>query len=167
MLKIFGAFCFVIAGAFYGASESEKLKNRFALCSRIRDFLTQIHIKIRCCGTDVFELVREFKASEAFSELNFIMNLPSEFVPGTDFHELWRSAIEKDSSLGSDEKKLLFSFGESLGTSDIAGQLMTIEEALETLHDIEDKRFAEYNRKGRLYRSLGTLAGVMVGILLI
>ena len=58
-------------------------------------------------------------------------------------------------------------FGEIIGTSDIAGQLASIEAITAELEAVEIRRRDDYIRKSRLYRSTGTLLGVMAGILII
>lgn len=167
MFRVVGAICFILAGAVLGANESGKLKKKCVICGEIRELFTQLHIKIRYSAPDVYELIGELRGLALFSNLDFIGRLPSEFSPDINFHENWQKAVSSDASLGEDEKRLLISFGAVLGTSDIDGQLMAIEEAIETLSGIEDRRIEEYSRKGKLYRSLGMLSGVMVGILLI
>lgn len=167
MLKILGAICLVFAGAVYGTSKSEALKINCAICREIRDLLTEISVYIRYRGLNVYEISRELNTSDRFQHLDFIGKLPTEYVPSEDFHALWNRAVDNDSCMGADEKALLRSFGAVLGTSDIDGQLLSVEGALEDLKKTEDKRSEEYRRKGKLYRSLGMLFGVMAGILFI
>lgn len=167
MIKFLGIIFLLLSGSAYGAFESGKLKRNCIICSEIRELFTQIHIKIRYSGIDVYEIVHELKKSGLYYNIDFIRNLPDEFTPDCNFHNIWKKAIINDMSLGDDEKMLLSSYGEVLGTTDIAGQLMSTEEALDKLSKIEEKRNEEYKRKGKLYRSLGMLSGVMIGILLI
>ncbi len=167
MIKLLGALCFVFAGAIYGAEKSSSLKNKCTGCREIRSLIVKISILIRYRGLNVYEIVRELKASSDIVNLSFIENLPSEFKAGSDFHKLWCTAVENDISIGKDESKILCKFGNVLGTSDIEGQLLSIESILEELKNIEQIRQDEYRRKGKLYRSLGVLFGVMTGILLI
>ena len=44
---------------------------------------------------------------------------------------------------------------------------MTIQSAIETMSSIESRRSEEYLKKGRLYRSIGALFGLMTGIILV
>lgn len=167
MLRILGAVFLVFAGAVLGASKSDSLKARYAACREIRELLVQISVLVRYRGLNVYEISHELMISDRYKQLDFIKKLPSEYEPDTDFRLKWAEAVNSDSCIGDDEKKLLCSFGAGLGTSDIQGQLMAVETVLEALRRIEDKRCEEYNRKGKLYRSLGMLFGVMTGILLI
>lgn len=167
MIKILGALCFVFAGAIYGAEKSASLKNKCTCCQEIRSLIVKISVMIRYRGLNVYEIVRELKESSDIHMLQFIEKLPSEFIAGSDFHNLWCTAVESEISMGEDESKILCKFGNALGTSDIEGQLLSIESVLEELKSIEQMRQDEYRRKGKLYRSLGMLFGVMTGILLI
>ena len=61
----------------------------------------------------------------------------------------------------------MIDFGNFFGTSDIEGQLTSIDSSLERLHEIQKVRCEDYKRKGKLYRSIGMLFGVMAGIIVI
>ncbi|HAP79391.1 MAG TPA: hypothetical protein DCQ78_04360 [Ruminococcus sp.] len=59
------------------------------------------------------------------------------------------------------------SFGEKFGSSYIQGEISGIEMLSENIIIIKNKRFQEYEKKGRLFRSVGLLAGIMTGILIL
>nr|WP_242823071.1 stage III sporulation protein AB [Ruminococcus flavefaciens] len=67
----------------------------------------------------------------------------------------------------AEEKKLLIDFGNILGTTDIEGQISSIAAQITLMEGLREQRMAEYRQKGRLYRSLGVMAGVMIGIIII
>ena len=72
-----------------------------------------------------------------------------------------------EGNLPEDEQRILLAFGEMIGTSDLQGQLTSISGFEAELDTLEKRRKEDFLRKGRLYRSAGTLFGVMAGILVI
>ena len=62
---------------------------------------------------------------------------------------------------------MLISFGKTFGTSDTEGQLLSAEQASERIYDIEKQRSEEYLKKGKLFRSVGVLFGIMAGIMIV
>lgn len=167
MFKVIGFICFVLAGAIGGTSLSDKLKYMSESSREIHSMLTQILIMIRFRGLNVFEIFHELHQTDAYPHLNFINNLPENYECGVDFYDIWSDAVLNDKKLGKDEQDLLLSFGAMLGRSDIEGQVMSIESAIENVKILELRRSDEYQRKGKLYRSVGMLFGTMAGIMII
>lgn len=167
LLKLMGFICFVSAGAVVGITKSTQLKTMRDSCREICEMLIQVSIMIRHRGLDVYEIFNEILSSGGYRCLMFLNKLPDKYRPGENFHEIWRDAVSSDKTIGDEEKQQLLSFGENLGTSDIEGQLMSIESVIELIKQIEQKRNEEYYRKGRLYRSVGLLFGVIAGIMVV
>lgn len=167
MVKIIGFICVVLCGAGGGAIMSEKLRHLRESSRQIHGMLIQVSVMIRYRALNVYEIVRELHCSGSYPELEFLRELPESYEAGADFTELWAKAVENDNGIGAEEKRLLTAFGAELGTSDIDGQLMTIQSAIESMSGIESRRSEEYRAKGRLYRSIGALFGLMTGIVLI
>lgn len=160
------ALLFSAAGAAAGAAGSEKLRHDRDISRSIGTLLRHISSLIRSTGMDVYRLSSELKRTECLSGLGFIRKLPERFEPETDYHSLWHDAVDGE-SYKSDEKRILYDLGDELGSSDIAGQLAAIDRLEQEIADIEAARTEDLNKKGRLYRSVGTLFGVMAGILII
>ena len=80
---------------------------------------------------------------------------------------MWKDAVNSQKNLPEDIKRILNDFGSTLGQSDIEGQLVAIGAIAENAEILEKKYSEMYSQKGRLYRSVGMLFGVMVGILII
>lgn len=156
----------VIFGALIGIKASDNLKKRCEHCALIIEMINRIGILIKYRSLSVYEISSELKMSRTFEKLDFIKNLPEEFS-GESFSSLWIRAVEEDCSLGDEEKELLISFSEVFGVSDIEGQLSSVLMLKENLKSIQEKRCFEYEKKGKLYRSLGIIAGVMTGIIIL
>ncbi|MDE5771495.1 MAG: stage III sporulation protein AB, partial [Ruminococcus sp.] len=133
----------------------------------IREMFINSAMLIRCRAVDVYYLSSELRQNGQLFRLTFLNDIPQNYSQSDDFHEIWRNAVNSQKNLPDDEKKLLCDFGEILGRSDIEGQIVSINALEETAVMLEKKRSESYSQKGRLYRSIGMLFGVMVGILVI
>lgn len=167
LFRIVAAVLFSTAGGIAGLSFSERLKNELELCRSIREMLMSSAMIIRCRAVDVYALSSELRQNRQLFRLTFLNEIPESYNQNDDFHEIWRNAVNSQKNLPYNEKKLLCDFGEILGRSDIDGQLVAIDALEETAVILEKKRSEAYSRKGKLYRSVGMLFGVMVGILVI
>lgn len=167
LLKVIAAIMFALAGAALGFSKANRLREALEICRETSAFVEKSAILIRYQGLSVYELSSELKKSADLSMLSFINALPETFHEGENFHILWKKAVNSQTDIPDDERKLILRFGDVLGTSDIEGQLVSIEGIRQELSELEKRRFDRFIQKGRLYRSVGTLFGVMAGILVI
>jgi len=167
MIKLLAFICFVMSGGIAGASISDKLRRRKEMCNDLQSILTQISVMIRYQALTVYEIANELHKNESFKNIKFLQELPAEYKPDVNFHEEWRKAVCNDSDMPEEEKNVMIDFGNFFGTSDIEGQLTSIDSSLERLHEIQKVRCEDYKRKGKLYRSIGMLFGVMAGIIVI
>jgi stage III sporulation protein AB len=98
--------------------------------------------------------------------LDFIKELVSISENEADIHKAWSEAVKK-SVFGNEEREIMLLFGNMLGTSDINGQVSAIELYKKRLDNLFNELKTEYESKGRMYRSVGVLIGIMAGILLV
>ena len=167
MLRFISAILFTAAGATVGVMLSQNLAAEREMCRETGDLLRSTALQIRHRGSDVYELSSGLKTSRALSALTFVRNLPERYQFGEDFHEMWKKALDSQSGIPDEERRILSRLGEILGTSDIEGQLSSIVLLEDELMAVKEKREDNYRRKGKLFRSVGVLAGVMTGILVI
>ena len=164
LFRLIAALIFTSAGCVAGAAFSLRLREKCLICNWIGDILRKTSIYIRYTGLDVYEIVEKLKME--LPEIEFIGKLPCRFEEGQNFHSLWQKALD-DEELPKEEYLLLSEFGNILGTSDIEGQLAAIASLTERAEQLRKTRSESYLRKGKMYRSVGVLAGVMVGILVV
>lgn len=110
---------------------------------------------------------RALPVKELFQELSryeFIQRV-SEW--GGAGRENWVSVANELTELEESERGIVKSIGLSLGTSDINGQLSMLEMNSQLLAKQIEIAHEQYMKKGRLYRSVGILAGLFVAILVI
>lgn len=165
--RVISAVLFSVAGGVAGIYFSEKLKNELELCRNIREMLLTSSVIIRCRADDVYAIGSELKRDKSLEKLTFLQEIPEKYSPETNFREVWTDSVNSQKNLPEDAKRILCDFGSVLGQSDIEGQLVSICAIGENAEILEKKYSEMYSQKGRLYRSVGMLFGVMVGILII
>lgn len=167
LLRLMAAIMFALAGAALGFSKADRLRENLEICRETSALAEKSAILIRYQGLNVYELSSELKKSSDLSLLSFIKALPEAFFEGENFHLQWKEAVNSQPDIPDEERKLILRLGEILGTSDIEGQLVSIDGIKQELSELEKRRSGCFIQKGRLYRSVGTLFGVMAGILVI
>ncbi|MBQ6250545.1 stage III sporulation protein AB [Ruminococcus sp.] len=165
-LRFIAVILIVLCGAFCGALNAEKLKHRVQLCCEAEKLMRLSETMIRTGGSDIYSIVKKLKAEKA-KYIAFISKLPDSFSADCSIREKWRELLLRDTSVPEEESAVLLEFGSVLGTTDVQGQLSSIDALLVRIEELREQRRQEYLQKGRLYRSLGVMAGVSVGIILI
>lgn len=166
LLKLSGIIFIIISGAGLGIFASHKLRVHSEYCAKVRTFLCELDVLIRFSGDTLQALFDELSQRESLSGLAFPTDASRRMNAGESFPCAWKSAVLSDKNADEPLKRLLLSFGESLGTSDVCGQQKNILRAEEELLGIQKSADNEYSRKGRLYRSLGLLGGITAALLL-
>ena len=166
MLRFIASATFAVAGGMVGFALADKLRREQRLCTVIGCLLrrTAFLVGYRC--DDVYAVCAELKRDSELSPLTFVQLLPESYEGGTDFRAFWENAV-KSEDFCSDEEEILLRLGTVIGRSDSASQLDSIRALEVSLAEVETRRRESYLRKGRLYRSVGLLFGVMAGILVI
>lgn len=160
VFMIFSACC--AAGMIISASIRKKLE-RLNLFRRMSD---EISTFIRYNSLTVREIFMKLQENKAYSSLAFI-NAYDYGFKGRAAAAIWLEGIDSDPELTADEKHILSQLGTQLGTTDTQGQLSVISIFNEELEAMIKKQSERYAVKGKLYRSIGVLAGAMLGILII
>lgn len=166
VVKLIAAVLFTVCGAFAGIVYSEKLKTRTEVCAEIKRVLHICETNIRCRAEDVYGIVRRLRA-EKLRYMGFLSRIPDTYAPESDFRRDWLNALEAERALPAEEKRLLSELGSVLGRGDISSQLEEVSALLVLTGDLALRRREEYAGKGRLYRTIGLLTGIMTGIIVV
>ena len=166
LLRFAASAAFVVAGGMIGFTLADKLRREQRLCSVIGCLLrrTAFLVGYRC--DDVYSVCAELKRDSELAPLTFLQSLPESYDGGADFRECWENAV-RAANICTDEESICLRLGAIIGRSDSASQVTSIRSLEVNLAEIEKRRSEAYLRKGRLYRSVGLLFGVMAGILVI
>ena len=166
MFKIIGMLAIIISTSMIGISCSEKLKKRAGELGLVCHMLEEMAILIRYKALTVYELIDNLKSNTMVCSLPFLSEFKSDVrLP---FKSSWENNIDNINTFMNDgDVKLLKTLGSTLGTSDIDGQLQSLEVFKADFNRLEKEAIAAYEKKSKLYRSLGLLCGMFVSIMLI
>lgn len=167
MLKFICMAVIVLSTTFAGTYFSSALKNRVITLRSINYMLEEIYVMLRYRSATVYEIAEALSRDDRFSEFRFLREI--SFSSGRSFQQSWCEAVEKHSLYGikKSDAEILMSIGRKLGTSDLEGQISTIQLQRAELESAISAAEDEYSRKARLYRSLGVLTGAFIAIMLV
>jgi len=172
MLRIAGACLVILAGAYAGFYYSGRLNQRVRTLETFLAAITRISEEIRWVRLPLDKLMRLLGESEGFKRLGVFSDAAKKFEENnyTDFSSAFEWALKKhgdELGLKKTDVELLAEFGRGLGVTDTQGQTEHCRHYYDQI-SILHKSAAEYSaRMGRLYRTIGTLIGALVVILLI
>lgn len=131
------------------------------------DFIERLKTEIRFQARELKEIFEVLACEDRFSKLTFIPLCLKE-MENTSFPAAWEKAVkETQMKLNKENATLLLSMSDILGASDAQGQLNMLDMVEQSFkRSLEE---AEKNAvvKGRMYRSLGILCGLGLGVLFI
>ena len=118
------------------------------------------------------EIFKRLGDKEEFCTSNFFKRLENELHNNTykvlddvlndSIHILMKETYLQNKEI-DELKKLIF----TLGKSDIESQSRMIDLSIENLKKITGETKEDINQKGRVYRKLATIVGLIIGIILI
>ena len=170
-MKIPGIIILIITSCAAGCFASAGLKSKAENMQQVRLMIEKLRLMIRYEAIEVSEISRRLAEDDSLSGLRFLGELwknASLFYEGNEtFCACWRRAVETDWTFSGEERDLLYNIGDILGSCDCEGQLSAL-----SLCGSEADRLAAlareaYAAKGRLYRSLGAVAGALIAIIIV
>lgn len=166
-MKLLGLLLIVLCSTFIGLNEAGKLRRRARESAEIVTLIQQIKIRLNYSVSSTIEILRELSGYEEIYCLPFIQNVVASYET-EEFDALWDREVRfANLCVSRDDVAMLVAFGQSLGTTDLEGQL--------ELCNIFENRFAErsafyqseYKKRSRLYISLGFFLGLGVAVILL
>lgn len=148
---------------FYGFSASSDLKKRVQLLSELSQMTAGMALEIGYTAPTLDELAQGCRG--AFAQL-----LRQELSETDDIHAAWSAATKRLSGYGfcgDEEAELLLKMGAGLGTSDAEGQLSMLSMYREQLSQLKTDAEERFRVKGKLMRSVGTLLGAGIAVLIV
>ncbi len=164
MLKLIGLICIVLCGAGCGNTAAVKLHRQCVFCGALRMFLNELGIRMRWSGETLEVLIVQLREQKRFAPLGFLRQFSIE--EDETFSDAWSRSIMQEHALMPEVQSLLQSVGETLGTSDIEGQMQTLVQHDRRLEELYENAREQERTKARLYRSLGLLFGMTAALLL-
>ena len=167
MIRIAGTLLIFLTSAAVGIFLSNRIKNKKERLIKERKMLEEISIMIRFNSFTLNEIIFELENAGLYNDFKFLNKLTIILKNVVSFPVAWEQAVKEDDILSESEKKLLTEIGYSLGTSDIDGQLSTLNIYKARFDELIEEESEKYRIKGKMYRSLGVMFGAMIGILIV
>ena len=133
----------------------------------IKQILNELKTKIKFTYKPLQDIFYEI-ASNHNDNIGKIFESISNNMKDIDLKEAWEKEIkESDNSLSKEDIEILLSIGKVLGTTDVEGQINQIILAEELIENKIKEAEIEKAKNAKLYRVLGTSAGLTLAIILI
>lgn len=163
-MRIVLAIFFIIAGTAAGLYRSAELKKREILLAELLRLLEKMSAQIRYRALPLGDLFTELDSAGGGKFINKVAEYANN---GVNRRGAWNEAVCDFGELDPGDREILLSVGNSLGGSDIAGQLSMLELSGELLAVRQREAAETSSRKGAVYRSVGLLAGLGLAIIVI
>ncbi len=155
MLKILLCLVVVLSSTVLGFYYSNRLFRRKEILQLFINNLKDAQTRIRYESSNLCEIF-----SDKFSDFTF----DSEKI----FLQQWSELLKLyHDTLTKSDIKLLLSFAENLGKTDVNGEISHIQMYVELLSSSVNEAENSINSKSKLYRTFGVSVGLLISILLI
>lgn len=154
-------------GLLMGLKLSHSLKMRERSLKTYDAFLDEISTKIRYQGTTLENLIAEAISSQNYIELPFLNEVLLDLQMQIPFEKSWDKAVSVCENFSQTDKELVKMLSNYLGKSDIDGQISAISLQKALVQKSICEASEDCCKKGKMYRSVCTLIGAGLGIMLI
>ena len=165
-MKWIGILLLFLSSSGTGIYASQNLRNDMRRTEKLIALTEECSAYIRYQQPELDELIDILSQNSAYQEFHFLRNISENKNPYLMPSAIWNEAIQNDNSVPVATREILESLGHILGTTDIEGQLSALELHRIQLQQILSGCRERYQKQGKLYQSLGILAGCMLGVLL-
>ncbi len=170
LFKIAGSIIVIMSCSFLGYILSRDCSKRPQQLRELQSLLQMFENQISYLSDVLAEAFE--RISRVGGETGVFFKTASELLKegsATNACEAWKQAVGqciKMTTLNKEDEEILLSFGRSLGSTDLDGQIKNIRLTLGQL-DLQEKKAEESRKKNEsMYRSLGIIGGIAVVIVL-
>ena len=170
-LKYLLLFFIFLGVAYIGELISKKYRNRVNELKDFKEACNILESKIKFTYEPLGEIFEEI--SKILNNKNYIYKIfkqTSKNMKNTDFKSSWNESIEvfkSNLNLKEEDISLIKGLGNMLGKTDMQGQINEINLCMNFLDtQIKDAEI-EQRKNEKMYRSLGTIVGLAITIILI
>lgn len=150
-----------------GLSKSKTLKQSKQKIEKIIDLINRIMVEIKYKKTDLNYMFYGFSFEENFNQLEFLQSF-KKISYSTPFPKKWDLAIKNwQTPIPKECILILKSFSSILGATDCKGQILALKQVKFQFEEALKDAKKTYIKKGKIFRCLGTMFGILVFILLI
>lgn len=156
----------ILFAAAVGFFFSKRLKERERHLSAALLFVKELSVQIRYTNSKICSILNYAANSSVYQDLFFIRDCTA-LKENEDFHPVWVNGVKKQIFLNERDKELLTALGEKLGETDSEGQIAFLEMTEEMLKKQCSEAHEDYIKKSKMYRSVGLLCGLALGIMVL
>ena len=166
-IKIIVIFLIIVISSILGNIKSKKYKYRVDELKQMQEALNIFKTKIKFTYEPIPEIFKEISKFGETNISNIFINA-SKHMNIKSATESWSMALEEsETNMKTEDVNILKSLGNLLGKTDKEGQISEIE-LMQTFIETQISKAEEEKVKNeKLYKTLGTLAGVAISIILI
>lgn len=167
-MKLIGILILLAMSVMTGCFAAQSLKDRLDRLRCIRRMTEQMRLMIRYEALETQDMIHRLSEDKGLIKLNFISVLSGIISDEYDirpFSEQWDEAVREQVGINDEDRELLYRIGAFLGTCDIEGQSSSLELASAEADRLTEEAAGQYAAKGRLYRSLGAVAGALLAVI--
>ena len=158
MLKLIGAIMIILSGTALGFSKAEVLKTRWKSLSKIIYSLRIMENEISYGKNSMDRILERIEHLEGLS-----FNQKESENAGDCFY---RSVCRDELKLDRSDREILEGFSKTLGTTNSGVQLKNIKNTVKSLELSQQGAKDDFERHGKMYRSIGVLVGILAVIVL-
>lgn len=171
MIKYVILFLIFSSVSLIGNLVSKKYKNRVRELYDFKEFCNILESKIKFTYEPLGEILKDTsKIMENNYILSNILKNTSEKLKQVDFKTAWEQEIEeekKELNLIDEDINVIKGLGNMLGKTDVDGNISEIDLTMDFLDTQIKSAENECKKNEKMYRSLGTILGLAIVIILI
>lgn len=149
---------------------SDKLSKRVNDLTILKKALTYIKTLIRYNSGDIKDILEATDARFKDDGFKLFSLIKAEMDNGQSIEGGFNEVLDSNNHglrLTNKDLDILRSLSKELGSSDVEGQLSTLEQHINQLEDYIQEATQIHKTKGKLYRNLGVVTGAFAAVLMI
>lgn len=146
---------------------SQKYEKRVQELKDFKSALTVFKTKIRFTYAPLKDIFEDISKSIS-SKTSQVFRLASEYMEKENATDCWYKALDDiELEITKEDKETIKSLGKLLGKTDLEGQISEIDLCLNFLEKQIEKSEIERDKNSKLYKALGSIAGIGIIIILL
>ncbi len=165
-LKIIILFFILIICTSIGMLKAKVYNNRVMELKKVKNSLEVLKSKIEFTYEPIQDIFQEISNIVYANQAN-IFQETVENIGKFGVTESWARAVEKNADLNEEDKSTIKMFGKLLGKTDKSGQINEINVTSKLLDTQIEKAEQDKDKNYKLFKTLGTVVGIGLCIILI
>jgi stage III sporulation protein AB len=153
-----------------GLLKSAELSKRVRQLDALKGAINLISTEIRYFASPVDVIMKKLNALDEYRELGIFGLCERNLAVMRDFSKAWAASIDEAKprlALNKGDYETLLWFGTMLGATDIEGQTANCERYGELLSQRLERAHEDKAKRGKMYSTLGILAGAFFVVILL